>query len=63
MVCIEVDIVTGKSFISKLKSKHKGNAELFPYDEQSMRLSLDAPSALENRSPDSGAERTGTLWV
>ncbi len=33
MVCIEVDIVTGKSFISKLKSKHKGNAELFPYDE------------------------------
>ena len=32
MVCIEVDIVTGKSFISKLKSKHKGNAELFPYD-------------------------------
>ena len=33
MVCIEVDIVTGKSFISKLKSKHKGNAELFPSDE------------------------------
>ena len=33
MACIEVDIVTGKSFISKLKSKHKGNAELFPYDE------------------------------
>ncbi len=33
MVCVEVDIVTGKSFISKLKSKHKGNAELFPYDE------------------------------
>ena len=33
MVCIEVGIVTGKSFISKLKSKHKGNAELFPYDE------------------------------
>ena len=33
MVCIEVDIVTGKSFISKLKSKHKGNAKLFPYDE------------------------------
>ena len=33
MVCIEVDIVTGKSLISKLKSKHKGNAELFPYDE------------------------------
>lgn len=33
MVCIEVDIVTGKSFISKLKSKHKGNAELLPYDE------------------------------
>lgn len=32
MVCIEVYIVTGKSFISKLKSKHKGNAELFPYD-------------------------------
>lgn len=32
MVCIEVDIVTGKSFISKLKLKHKGNAELFPYD-------------------------------
>lgn len=25
--------MTGKSFISKLKSKHKGNAELFPYDE------------------------------
>lgn len=24
--------MTGKSFISKLKSKHKGNAELFPYD-------------------------------
>lgn len=33
MACIEVDIVTGKSFISKLKSKHKGNEELFPYDE------------------------------
>lgn len=33
MVCIEVDIVTGKSFISKLKSKHKGNAKLFPYGE------------------------------
>ena len=32
MVCIEVDIVTGKSFISKLKLKHKGNAELLPYD-------------------------------
>ena len=25
--------MTGKSFISKLKSKHKGNADLFPYDE------------------------------
>ena len=25
--------MTGKSFISKLKLKHKGNAELFPYDE------------------------------
>ena len=25
--------MTGKSFISKLKSKHKGNAKLFPYDE------------------------------
>ena len=25
--------MTGKSFISKLKLKHKGNAKLFPYDE------------------------------
>ena len=24
--------MTGKSFISKLKSKHKGNSELFPYN-------------------------------
>lgn len=33
MVCIEVDIVTGKGIFARLKSKHKGNAELFPYDE------------------------------
>ena len=30
---------------------------------QSMRLSSDVLSAPENRSPDSGAERTGALWV
>lgn len=33
MVCIEVDIVTGKSFISKLKSKHKGERRTVPHDE------------------------------
>ncbi len=30
---------------------------------QSMMLSSDAPYAPENRSPDSGAERTVALWV
>ena len=58
MVCIEVDIVTGKSFISKLKSKHKGNAELFPYDEAKHEAVIRC-SIL----PDSGAERTAALWV
>ncbi len=55
--------MTGKSFISKLKLKHKGNAELFPYDEAKHEAVIRCSICTENRSPDSGAERTGALWV
>lgn len=62
MVCIEVDIVTGKSFISKLKLKHKGNAELFPYDEAKHEAVIRCSICTGEQVAGSGAKRTGALW-